>query len=132
MEARCVKKYIRSSPVKMRLVVDQIRGKNANEAIGILHFQPKYAARVAEQVLRSAIANLNNKLMEAGETRNEDEYIITKAIVDVGPTIKRIQPAPQGRAYRIRKRSNHLTIVVSNNKENKIDETEEISNKVEE
>ncbi|HOV92161.1 MAG TPA: 50S ribosomal protein L22 [Candidatus Kapabacteria bacterium] len=131
MEARCVKKYIRSSPVKMRLVIDQIRGKNANEAIGILHFQPKNAARVAEQVLRSAIANLNNKLMDAGEARNEDEYVVTKAIVDEGPTIKRIQPAPQGRAYRIRRRSNHLTIVVSNNKENKIDETEEISKKEE-
>ncbi|MBP7214109.1 MAG: 50S ribosomal protein L22 [Candidatus Kapabacteria bacterium] len=131
MEARCVKKYIRSSPVKMRLVIDQIRGKNANEAIGILHFQPKNAARVAEQVLRSAIANLNNKLMDAGEARNEDEYVVTRAVVDEGPTIKRIQPAPQGRAYRIRRRSNHLTIVVSNNKENKIDETEEISKKEE-
>jgi large subunit ribosomal protein L22 len=115
----------------MRLVIDQIRGKNANEAIGILHFQPKNAARVAEQVLRSAIANLNNKLMDAGEARNEDEYVVTRAVVDEGPTIKRIQPAPQGRAYRIRRRSNHLTIVVSNNKENKIDETEEISKKEE-
>ncbi|HAW08438.1 MAG: 50S ribosomal protein L22 [Chloroherpetonaceae bacterium] len=132
MEARCVKKYIRSSPVKMRLVIDQIRGKNANEAVGILHFQPKQAARVAEQTLRSAIANLNNKLQNAGETRNEDEYIVSQVFVNVGPTIKRIQAAPMGRAYRIKKRSNHLTIIVSNNKENKINDDVEVNNNKEE
>lgn len=127
MEARCVKKYIPSSPVKMRLVIDQIRGKNANEAISILHFQPKKGARIAEQVLRSAIANLNNKLLDAGEPRNEDEYIVKSVFVDVGPTLKRIQPAPQGRAFRIRKRANHLTIIVSNNKEIEIKENIEIN-----
>ena len=132
MEARCIKKYIPSSPVKMRLVVDQIRGKNANEAIGILHFQPKRGARIAEQVLRSAIANLNNKLMDAGETRNEEEYVVKAAFVDVGPTLKRIQPAPQGRAYRVKKRANHLTIIVSDNKESKINEVVEINNDKEE
>lgn len=113
MEARAIKKHIPSSPVKMRLVVDMIRGKKVAEAIGILHFHPKSAASIAELTLKSAISNLNNKIREAGEHTNEEEYFIKEAKVDVGPVIKRIMPAPMGRAFRIRKRSNHLTIVVS-------------------
>lgn len=110
MEARALKKYIRSSPVKMRLVIDMIRGKNAAEALNILRYSKKLAARDAEKVLRSAIANLSN--FEDGVVKNPDEVYVKKAFVDVGPTIKRIRPAPMGRAYRIRKRTNHLTIVV--------------------
>lgn len=113
MEARAIKKHIRSSPVKMRLVIDMIRGKKASEAIGILHFHPKKAARVAEQTLKSAISNLSNKKRDLGMAVKEEEFIVSTAKVDVGPTMKRIMPAPMGRAYRVKKRSNHLTIIVS-------------------
>jgi large subunit ribosomal protein L22 len=111
MEARAQKKFIRSSPVKMRLVIDLIRGKNAAEAFGILKFSPKKGAKYAEMLLRSAISNLSNK--EDGITIKNEEVYVKQAYVDEGPTVKRIQPAPMGRAYRIRKRSNHLTIVVA-------------------
>ncbi len=113
MEARAVKKYIRSSPVKMRLVIDMIRGKKISEAIGMLHFSPKDAARIAEQTLRSAVSNLSNKKKDTGEAAREENYVVSQAFVNVGPTMKRIMPAPLGRAFRIRKRSNHLTIIVS-------------------
>lgn len=113
MEARAVKKYIRSSPVKMRLVIDMIRGKKISDAIGILHFSPKDAARIAEQTLRSAVSNLSNKMKDSGEAAREENYVVSQAFVNVGPTMKRILPAPMGRAFRVRKRSNHLTIIVS-------------------
>ena len=111
MEARAQKKHLRSSPRKMRLVIDMIRGKNAAEAFSILKFSPKKASTDAEMLLRSAISNLSNK-EDGVSVRNEDVYV-KAAYVDQGPTMKRIQPAPMGRAYRVRKRSNHLTIVVA-------------------
>jgi large subunit ribosomal protein L22 len=120
MEARAIKKNIRSSPVKMRLVIDMIRRKNISEAIGILHFSPKSASKVAEQTLRSAVSNLKNKKKDAGEPVNEEKFYVSEAFVNVGPTMKRIMPAPMGRAFRIRKRSNHLTIIVSDGEEREI------------
>lgn len=111
MEARAINRYIPTSPRKMRLVIDLIRGKSANEALHLLHFSPKHASKVAEKVLRSAIANLQNK-DEAGRLEPE-EILVKEAYVDAGMVMKRISPAPMGRAYRIRKRSNHVTIVVS-------------------
>lgn len=111
MEARAQKKNISSSPVKMRLVVDMIRGKNAAEAFGILRFATKRASRDVEALLKSAISNLSN--LEDGISVKNEEVYVKQVFVDVGPTAKRIRPAPMGRAYRIRKRSNHLTIVVA-------------------
>ncbi|MBL7999758.1 MAG: 50S ribosomal protein L22 [Candidatus Kapabacteria bacterium] len=110
MEARAVAKYVRSSPRKMRLVIDMIRGKSAAEALTILRFSPKSASEVAEKTLRSAIANLTNN---NGSFANPESMFVKEVYVNQGPTLKRISPAPMGRAYRIRKRSNHLTIVVS-------------------
>jgi large subunit ribosomal protein L22 len=110
MEARAINRYIGSSPRKMRLVIDLIRGKRASEALNILHFSPKHASRVAERVLRSAIANLQNK-DESGRLET-DHILVREAFVDPGMTMKRISAAPMGRAFRIRKRSNHVTIVV--------------------
>ena len=112
MEARALKKAIRMSPRKMRLVVDLIRGKKVSEAITMLHFHTKHAAHEAEMVLRSAIANLNQKAQEEGIRIKDDEIVIKRATVDDGAMFYRTLPAPRGRAYRIRKRSNHLTIVV--------------------
>ncbi|MCC6865010.1 MAG: 50S ribosomal protein L22 [Ignavibacteria bacterium] len=111
MEARAVKRYIQSSPRKMRLVVDLIRGKAINDALNILHFSPKHGSKVVEMTLRSAISNLTNKV-DSGRIDEKDVYVKT-VYVNGGPVLKRMLPAPQGRAYRVRKRSNHLTIVVA-------------------
>ena len=117
MEAKAINRYIGSSPRKMRLVIDLIRGRNVEEALSILHFTPKHAARDAEQVLRSAISNLQNK-DESGRV-DTSKVFVKIAFVDGGPVQKRISPAPMGRAYRIRKRSNHLTIIVAQQEEKK-------------
>lgn len=114
MEARAINRYIGTSPRKMRLVIDLIRGKSVDEALNILHFSPKHASRVAEKVLRSAVSNLQNK-DEAGRLE-PGEMIVKEAFVDGGMVMKRILPAPMGRAFRVRKRSNHITIVVAPNK----------------
>lgn len=111
MEARAVARYVRSSPRKMRLVIDLIRGKSAAEALALLRFTNKRASTVAEQTLRSAIANLQAKA--ENPYLNPESIVVERAYVDNGPMLKRIQPAPMGRAYRIRKRSHHLTIVVA-------------------
>lgn len=113
MEAKAVNKFVRSSPMRMRLVVDLIRGKKVEEALNVLHFNPKHASKVIEKVLRSAIANYMNKAENSRTTT--DNLVVKTAFVDGGPMIKRMQPAPQGRAYRKRKRSNHVTIIVSDN-----------------
>ena len=111
MEAQAVNRYIGTSPRKMRLVIDLIRGKSVPEALHILHFSPKHASKVAEKVLRSAVSNLQNK--DEGGRLEPEEIMVKRASVDGGMTMKRISPAPMGRAYRIRKRSNHVTIVVA-------------------
>lgn len=110
MEARALKRYIGSSPRKMRLVVDLIRNKRVDEAIGILRFTNKNAAKVVEKTLLSAYSNLINKL-DSGRL-SQNEVVIKDAYVNEGPSMKRILPAPQGRAFRIKKRSAHLTLVV--------------------
>lgn len=111
LEARAIKRYIPGSPRKMRLVADLIRGKSVEQALDILHYSPKYASKVCETTLRSAVSNLINA--KDGGRIDPENVFITTITVDGGPMMKRILPAPQGRAYRVRKRSNHLTIVVS-------------------
>ncbi len=101
----------------MRLVIDLIRGKRVDEALDILHFSPKHASKVAEKVLRSAVSNLQNK--EEGGRLEPSDIVVTKAYVDPSVTMKRVLPAPMGRAYRVRKRSNHVTIVVSADEQSK-------------
>ena len=117
MEARAINRYIGTSPRKMRLVIDLIRGKSVDQALHLLHFSPKHAAKTAEKVLRSAVSNLQNK--DEGGRLETSEMMVKEAFVDGGMMMKRISPAPMGRAYRIRKRSNHVTIIVSGNKEPK-------------
>ena len=96
-----------TSPRKMRLVVDQIRGLNVNKALIILKHSPKDASIRLEKLLLSAISNWQNKYSNESE-----ELMIREIFVDSGRMLKRMQPAPQGRAHRIRKRSNHVTIIV--------------------
>ena len=111
MEAKSTHNYISSSPRKMRLVIDLIRGLAVDKAIEILHFNPKHSSKDAEKVLRSAVANLYNK---DEETKYEPSDLYVKEVfVNQGPTAKRVLPAPMGRAHRIRKRTNHLTVVVA-------------------
>ncbi|MCX6152981.1 MAG: 50S ribosomal protein L22 [Candidatus Kapabacteria bacterium] len=113
MQAQALKKHIRSSPRKMRLVIDLIRGKKAGEALNILHFNAKHAASDAENVLKSAVSNLQAKQKADGINVNVDDIFVKEVFVNCGPMVKRILPAPMGRAYRVRKRSNHLTIIVA-------------------
>ena len=100
---------VRSSPRKMRYVVHMIRGMEVNKALGVLKFSSKEASRGVEKLLRSAIAN-----WELKNERKADngELFVTRVYVDEGVTLKRMRPAPQGRGYRIRKRSNHVTLFV--------------------
>lgn len=98
-----------SSPRKMRYVVDLVRGMEVNRALGTLKFCVKAASADVEKLLRSAIANWEQKHERKAEN---GELYITKIFVDEGTTLKRMRPAPQGRGYRIRKRSNHVTLFV--------------------
>jgi large subunit ribosomal protein L22 len=111
MEAKALNRFIQTSPRKMRLVIDLIRGKGVEEALSILHFTTKAAAKTAEQVLRSAISNVQNK-EESGRVDTATLYV-KEAFVNSGAMAKRVLPAPMGRAFRVRKRSNHITIVVA-------------------
>ena len=106
-----------SSPRKMRLVVDMVRGQEVFKALGILKFSNKEASRKVEKLLRSAIANWEQKNERKAES---GELFVSRIFVDEAPMLKRLRPAPQGRGYRIRKRSNHVTVYVdtiNNNKE---------------
>jgi large subunit ribosomal protein L22 len=109
MEATATLRYLKASPQKVRLVADLVRGKKVEEALNILRFTRKSCAKDLEKLLRSAVANAENK--EAGA--DVDELVVSKIYVNEGPREKRIQPAPMGRAYRIQKRKAHVTVHVS-------------------
>ena len=98
-----------TSPCKMRLVADMVRGQEVFKALGILKFSNKEAAQRVEKLLRSAIANWEQKNERKAE---QGELFVTTIFVDCAPMLKRLRPAPQGRGYRIRKRSNHVTLFV--------------------
>ncbi len=106
-----------TSPRKMRLVADMIRGMEVNKALGVLKFSTKEASHRLEKLLKSAIANWEQK---SGKKADQETLYVTGIYVDGGMMLKRLQTAPQGRGYRVRKRSNHVTIFVDtkNNNEN--------------
>ncbi|MBC5835453.1 50S ribosomal protein L22 [Flavobacterium sp. F372] len=99
-----------SSPRKMRLVADQVRGQKVENALNILRFSPKEASKKLEKLVLSAIANWSAK--NEGSNMEEAGLFIKEIRVDGGMMLKRLRPAPQGRAHRIRKRSNHVTVVL--------------------
>ena len=101
-----------TSPRKMRLVADIIRGKNVYDALNILKFSSKEASRRLEKLLLSAINNWEQK--NEGERADDADLYVKSINVDSARMLKRIQPAPQGRAHRVRKRSNHVTLIVDN------------------
>ena len=112
MEARAIARFVRQSPRKMRLVIDQIRGKDVNAAYAELRFTGKRAADVIEKTLRSAVANARYKAEEQGEGLDVDELYVKEAYVDEGPTLKRWRARAMGRATPIMKRTSHVTVVV--------------------
>ena len=108
MEARAQARYVRVTPMKARRVIDLIRGMQAGDAQDVLRFAPQAASEPVGKVLASAIANAtNNHGMQARD------LVIAQAFVDEGPTLKRIRPRAQGRAYRVGKRTSHITVIVS-------------------
>ncbi|NGN63825.1 50S ribosomal protein L22 [Streptomyces sp. A7024] len=108
MEAMARARYIRVTPMKARRVVDLIRGMDATEAQAVLRFAPQAASEPVGKVLDSAIANAAHNY----EMTDVDDLFIKEAYVDEGPTLKRFRPRAQGRAYRIRKRTSHITVVL--------------------
>jgi large subunit ribosomal protein L22 len=115
MEARAQARYIRVTPRKARRVVDLIRGLPAAEAQAVLRFAPQAASEPVGKVLASAIANAehNNRL-------DVDTLVVSRAYVDEGPTLKRFRPRAQGRAYRVNKRTSHITVVVESRPEDAV------------
>ncbi|MGA0556182.1 50S ribosomal protein L22 [Larkinella sp. VNQ87] len=110
MEAVAKLKNVPSSPRKMRLVADMIRGQKVSKALGILRYQPQGGAALLEKLLLSAVANWQQK--NEGERAEDADLYVKTIFVDGGRMLKRLRPAPQGRGHRIRKRSNHVTIVI--------------------
>jgi large subunit ribosomal protein L22 len=106
-------RYVRQSPTKVRRVVDLIRGLPAVEAQAIVGFDPHAAAEPVKKVLDSALANAQHLGHVRSQRVDPDDLFVTEAFVDEGPTLKRFRPRAQGRAYRIRKRTSHITIVVA-------------------
>jgi len=106
-------RYVRMSPTKVRRVVDLIRGLPATEAQAIVKFDPHAAAEPVGKLLASAVANAEHLAHVRSRRLDPEDLVITEAFVDEGPTLKRFRPRAQGRAYRIRKRTSHITIVVT-------------------
>ena len=108
MQARAEARYIRTSPQKARLVIDLIRGQKAGDAINILRTTNKRIAPSVEKVLRSAIANAENRSSDV----DVDKLLVTECYVNEGPRMKRVRPAPMGRAYRYQRRMAHIVVEV--------------------
>lgn len=113
MEAKAQARYVRVTPQKARRVIDLIRGRQATEAVAVLQFAPQAAGEPVRKVVQSAIANARVKADQASEPFDERLLVVQAAYVDEGPTMKRFRPRAQGRAYRINKRTSHITVVVA-------------------
>lgn len=112
-QARAIQRTTRQSPYKMRLVIDEIRGKDVNAALNYLAFSKKHAAKQIEKVLRSAVANAESHARADNEPLDVDTLFVKHAIVNEGPKLKRFTPAAMGRATPILKRTSHVEIVVA-------------------
>lgn len=112
-EARAVMRMTRQSPYKMRLVIDQIRGRTVNDALALLRFSKKHAAVQIAKVLQSAVANAEQAARAANDSLDVDTLFVKHAVVNEGPKLKRFMPAAMGRATPIQKRTSHIEIVVA-------------------
>ena len=110
MEAKAIAKNVRIAPRKARVVMDIIRGKSVADAFAILKFTPKVGAEIIEKVLKSAVANAENNF-----DMNVDNLYVSSCFVDEGPTMKRIHPRSRGQAFKILKRTSHITVAVEEN-----------------
>jgi large subunit ribosomal protein L22 len=124
LEAKAVEKYIRISSTKVKLVIDLIKDKSAEDAIDLLALTPRAAAVAVKKAVQSAVANAveNNKV-------KEENLFISNIYVNEGPTLKRFKPRARGRASRIRKRTSHITVIVSDGKAEKVEEVKKIGSK---
>jgi large subunit ribosomal protein L22 len=113
VEAHAIMRGTRQSPYKMRLVIDQIRGKDVNEALALLTFSKKHAAKQIQKTLKSAVANAEQAARTANEALDVDALYVKHAVINEGPKLKRFMPAAQGRATPIQKRTSHVEIVVA-------------------
>ena len=112
-QANATQRSARQSPYKMRLVVDEIRGKSVNDALAYLAFSKKHAAKQIEKTLRSAVANAEHASRENNTPLDVDALFVTRAVVNEGPKLKRFMPAAQGRATPIQKRTSHIEIEIA-------------------
>jgi large subunit ribosomal protein L22 len=113
IEAHALSRHVRMSPQKARLVIDLIRGHRAEDALQILRYTQKRAARDIEKVLRSAIANAERKAEDAGASLDVDELFVSRCFVNEGSRWKRLRPAPMGRAFRYVRRTSHIVVAVA-------------------
>jgi large subunit ribosomal protein L22 len=111
--ARAQAKYVRVTPMKARRLVDLIRGMKADEALALLRFAPQAASEPVYKVVASAVANARHAADQESRRLDTDDLVVAAAYVDEGPTLKRFRPRAQGRAYRVRKRTSHITVVVA-------------------
>jgi len=112
-QARATQRSARQSPYKMRLVIDEIRGKSVNDALAYLQFSKKHAAKQIEKTLRSAVANAEQRALKDNEALDVDTLFVTKAVINMGKPLKRFSTAAQGRGVPIRKRTSHVEIHVA-------------------
>ncbi|MBX6331607.1 MAG: 50S ribosomal protein L22 [Gemmatimonadaceae bacterium] len=112
-DVRAIQRTTRQSPYKMRLVIDQIRGLNVSDALALLSFSKKHAAKQIEKVLKSAIANAEYQAREKNEPLDTDRLYVKHAVINEGPKLKRYMPAAMGRGTPILKRTSHVEIVVA-------------------
>jgi len=124
MEAKAIAKFVRVSPRKARLVIDQIRGQRVEDALNVLHFSKKAAAVPIEKTLRSAVANLMNRSEDESDV-DPEAFVVSRAFADDGATMKRWIPRSMGRAHPILKRTCHITVMVSDGRTTPVEKSEE-------
>ncbi len=112
MDGRASSRFVRVSPRKARIVADLVRGKRVDQALAILGLTPKKASPILRKTILSAVANARH-IADEGVQREDDQFYVKEIRVDVGPTMKRIRPRAQGRAYRILKRTSHIEVTVA-------------------
>ncbi len=117
LEAKAVQRYLRKSPRKLRVIANSVRGENVESALNKLKFMNKGAASDVAKVIASAAANVRDKFQD--QRLDNEELFIKRIFIDEAATLKRIQPAPQGRAHQIKKRSSHVTVIVAKQEETK-------------
>ncbi len=115
--ARAQARYVRITPMKARRVIDLVRGMSADQALAVLRFSPQAASEPVYKVVASAVANARHAAEQESRRLDVEDLVVREAYVDEGPTLKRFRPRAQGRAFRVRKRTSHITVVVAQRRE---------------